>query len=185
MNKYIQKIAHRILAPEINALTTALEEANQESSSLKHVRDALQGQITKLERKVRRIDRPENVLLAYYHIDNVDARGMPPSYLRPDDKKEYLQRISELESVYRNKTFRELLAWSLNFHANLSVAGELDNGMGDQIKVSSEAARHMIAGIRAIWDLLVAAHTKDQQITNAKSQGGYDILSQSTEEEDN
>ncbi len=120
----------------------------------------------KLEKKLRRLEVPENILLKYYRIDNIGGNGLPPSYLKSDDKNNYTQRISELESVYRNPAFKELMAWSLNFHANMSVSGKITNEFGDEIDIKTDHAKHMISGIRSIWDLIVAAHNKEMEMKN-------------------
>ncbi len=175
MKKYLQKIARYILRYELNNTQEILRSSSQslEDSGKKIL--ILTHEKEKLEKKLKRYDRPENILLSYYRIDNIGSNGMPPSYLKPNDPNDYTQRISELESVYRNTAFREMMAWALNFHANISVSGKIKNQMGDEIDISSEHARYMIDGIKAIWELVTAAHFKDREITLKKQGGNFEI----------
>lgn len=163
--EYLKKIARRILRSELNDLEKSLA-----------VLVDLRKEKEKLEKKIRRLEQPENILLSYYRIDNIGSNGLPPSYLRPENVNEYTQRVHELESVYRNTAFRELMAWTLNFHANLAVVGKMENQYGDEIDVPSEHAKHMISGIKAVWELIVAAHTKDKELTAKKTTLNYDDM---------
>lgn len=169
MQKYFKKIARIILKDE-------LEEKREMVESLSRGLEGERIEIQRLQKRIKRLENPENILLQYYRIDNIGANGMPPSYLRPDNPNDYTQRISELESVYRNTAFRELMAWALNFHANLSVVGKMRNNMGDEIDVPTDHARHMISGIKAIWELVVAAHNKDRELTQSKVFDPYELM---------
>lgn len=162
MIKYLKSIARSILRSELNDYINEVQESRKEAEALSREKE-------KLEKKIKRMDDPETILLAHYRIDNVDTSGMPPSYLDPKNPTEYLQHIQELESVFRNKSFRELVAWSLNFHANISVTGRVKNQQGDEVEISSEKANDMIRGIRAIWELVVGAHNKERQIAGDKN----------------
>lgn len=152
--KYIKKIARFILKNELNDLNDKI--------------NILEKDHRKFQNKIKKLEDPENILLKNYRIDNININGMPPSYLSPDNKNEYIQKISELESIYRNKTFRELMAWSLNFHANLAITGHLKNEYGDIVEIKPEEGKYMIQGIRSIWELIVAAHNKDKEMREEK-----------------
>lgn len=133
------------------------------------MRESIASERDKLFRKVKRYQSEEEILLSYYRIDNVSPNGMPPLYLNPKNTGEYTQRINELESIYRNTAFRELIAWTLNFHANLAVSGKMKNSYGDEIEVPTEHAKHMISGVRAVWELILAAHLKDLELRAEKA----------------
>lgn len=165
MKQYLKEIARFILKDEL----IKLEESRLLVETLSRDKE-------KLLKKLKKFDTPQNVILNYYRIDNVAPNGMPPSYLQPENPTEYIQRVSELESVYRNGAFRELIAWSLNFHANLSVSGEITNDLGDQVHISSEKANDMIKGIRSIWDLIVAAHMKDAELSRNQNTDAHQAL---------
>lgn len=169
MQKYLKKIARSILSEELWGLELKIADAKQDSENLLD-------ENKKLQKKIKKLENPENILLQYYRIDNIGVNGMPPSYLKPEDPNEYTQRISELESIYRNTAFREMMAWALNFHANLSVVGKMRNDMGDEIDIPTDHARHMISGIKAIWELVVAAHNKDRELTSKKSFDPYELM---------
>lgn len=175
--KYLKKFAKLILKNE-------LKDHQLEKDALYSELQDIQSSKTKLEKKIKRLENPEHILLKYYRIDNVDIKGIPPSYLNPQDKNDYIQRISELESIYRNRAFRELIAWSLNFHANMAVSGRIINEFGDEIEISTDSAKNMISGIRAIWDLIVAGHNKDRELTPkaGDTNEAYDILDTQTVE---
>ncbi len=110
--------------------------------------------------------------------------GIPPSYLKPQDKNEYLIRIHDLDDVFHNKSFREMIAWTLNFHANLLASGTTKNEMGDVIEVKAEKAQSMIEGVRSIWKLIVAAHVKDEELKpkHDDTEEGHDIISELSDE---
>ncbi len=165
--EYLKKIAKIILKKEFSEI---VKEKETIYDQLQDIAKSKQ----KLEKKIKRLENPENILLKYYRIDNISPDGMPPSYLNPLDTNEYILRIHELEGIYRNKPFRELMAWSLNFHANLCAVGKIRNEMGDEIEISASKAQDMISGIKAIWELVVAAHNKDQEL-NAKEIDPYDV----------
>ncbi len=63
----------------------------------------------------------------------------------------------------------------------LSVSGKIVNEHGDEVNISSVKANDMIAGIRAIWDMVVAAHNKDRELS-AKAIDPYDIIGEPNEE---
>ncbi len=175
MNQYLQRLARRILKIEIDELRDRLSNSSVAISELSREKE-------KLQKKAKRLERPENILISYYRIDNIGSNGMPPSYLNPENPNEYTQRIHELESIYRNSAFREMMAWALNFHANICASGKITNELGDEIDIPTEHAKYMIDGIKSIWDLVVAAHLKDQELTVAKTGGVYDILDTTPEE---
>ncbi len=171
--KYLKKIARIILKSELFELKNDLElyrDKSFEETSKKE----------KLEKKIKRLENPEHILLQYYRIDNISSNGLPPSYLNPIDKNDYTQSISELESIYRNKAFREMMAWALNFHANICASGKIKNDQGDEIDIKAEKAQDMINGIRAIWELVVSAHNKDTELT-AKPIDPYGMLDEDEE----
>lgn len=174
---YIKKIAERILQKDLRAIYRELEDIRTSSDNLAREKN-------KLQQKIRRMERPENILLSHYRIDNIGVNGTPPSYLNPQNMNDYTQKIRELESIYRNEAFRELMAWSLNFHANMCASGKIKNEFGDEIEIPTEHAKHMIAGIKSIWDLVVAAHLKDMELTASKTVELSDIMDEPTEEGD-
>lgn len=171
--KSLKRFARFILKDELVNLLKEKEVLSNKIRDTEHEKE-------KLERKIKRPENPEDILLSYYRIDNAGANGMPPSYLNPKDQNDYTQRIHELESIYRNRAFREMMAWSLNFHANMAVSGKIRNERGDEIDIPTEHAIQMISGIKAIWQLVVNAHKKDIELTET-IRDPYDILDESTE----
>lgn len=162
MNTYLKKFASFILKSELEVLTVEVEESRKKIEALSREKE-------KLEKKAKFLETPKDILLKYYRIDNIGDDGLPPSYLKTEDPNEYGKQISELANVYRNTTFREMMAWSLNFHANMSFVGKLKNEFGDEIDVPSERSRDMIDGIKAIWELVVAAYKKDSKVRANKN----------------
>lgn len=175
MNKYLKQVARYILKDEIDAELIKLKESRD-------LNEALSSDKKKLEKKIKQMEDPEAILLKFYRIDNVSKDGMPPSYLDPNKPNEYVQRVTEIDSVFQNRSFREMVAWALNFHANMSVTGKIKNQFGDEIDISSQEANAMIKGIRSIWDLVVGAHNKNQQISKDKNFDKYALME--VEEED-
>lgn len=149
-------------------LKKELDNLSLEKQKLREILNDTLKEKEKLEKKIKKLENPENILLKYYRIDNIGENGIPPSYLNPQDKNDYTQKIHEIESIYRNTAFRELMAWSLNFHANLLASGKIKNEYGDEIEISSEQARYMIAGIKAIWEMVVAGHIKNNELMGKK-----------------
>ncbi len=160
--RFLKNFAKIILKEEIQQLDS---EINNLQEDLHRTEDSGNAIKLKLEKKIKKLTNPENILLKYYRIDNIGSDGLPPSYLNPSDKNEYTQRLSELESIYRNKAFREMMAWSLNFHANLLAVGKIETKEGDVIEIPASKAQDMINGIKAIWELVMAAHNKDSELT--------------------
>lgn len=163
MLKWFKKIPHLILTKEINEREDFIKDLVREN--------------TKLKKEIRKITDPENILLSHYRIDNVSSvDGTPPSFFNKEDKNEYTKKLSEINSVYHNGSFRELMAWSLNFHANLAVSGKVKNQEGDTVEIPTEQARYIIAGIRAIWELVVVSHVKDRELRDNKNFDPYESL---------
>lgn len=169
MIKYLKQLARNILKDEIEAELIKLKESRDFA-------EALSLEKKKIEKQLKQLEDPESIILKYYRIDNVDENGFPPSYLDKNNPTEYMQRVQELESVFRNKSFRELIAWSLNFHANMSVSEKLTNRQGEEIVVSSEKANNMIKGVRSIWDLIVGAHNTERKIQGDKKFDKYALM---------
>lgn len=167
--KYLKKIAKLILKTELQEIDKKLKESLASREILFSTQEDLIKKQTKLEKKLKKFESPENVLLSYYRIDNISSDGLPPSYLKTLDPNEKLQRIQELESVYRNTAFREVMAWSLNFHANIVANESITNKNGDVIEIPEGQARAMIQGVKAVWDLIVTAHVQEQELSSKKN----------------
>ncbi len=173
----VKKVASKILKKELSDFKITIDSWKEEAEKLKLSEK-------KLQRELKQFKNPTNILLAHYRIDNVSEDGIPPSYLKPQDKNEYLIRIHDLDDVFHNKSFREMIAWTLNFHANLLASGTTKNEMGDVIEVKAEKAQSMIEGVRSIWKLIVAAHVKDEELKpkHDDTEEGHDIISELSDE---
>lgn len=137
------------------------------------------------KKKLEEVTVEQDILLKYYKIDNIGSDGIPPSYLPTDNPELYLSKLKELNDVYSNETFRELMAYILNFHANIAATGKIKNKKGDMIDVQVEHVPHMVSAIKSIWELIVGARLKKRQIETSQQYDEYDIMNTADIEEGN
>lgn len=175
MNKYIKKFALSIVQDEISEKNNLLKESQK-------VIEALSRENETLRKKYSEVIEDHEIILKDYRVDNIGADGVPPSYLPLNDEKLYKAKIMELNDVYSNETFRELLAYIINFHANLAVTGKIRNDKGDMVDIPVEHVQYMVRGIKSVWELIVGARRKKKELDTSQDFNAYDILPMPTEE---
>lgn len=137
---------------------------------------ALSGELEKTKKKLSKVIEEHEIILKDYRVDNIGADGIPPSYLPANDEKLYKAKIFELNDVFKNETFREMLSYSINFHANLAVTGQVKNEQGDMVDIPTEHVQYMVKGIKSIWELLVAARNRKKQIETVEKFDPHEIM---------
>lgn len=175
MKKYLKKVAWALLKEEINEKNKLIKESQKAI-------EALSRDIKKIKNELSLMSEDHKIILKDYKVDNIGSDGIPPSYLPVNDEKLYKAKIQELNDVFNNETFREMLAYALNFHANLAVTGKVKNENGDVVDIPTEHVQHMVRGIKSIWELISAARKKKRELDTSNNFDPYAIIDLPTEE---
>lgn len=178
MEKYLKKFARFLLEDEIMEKNKLLKESQELLETLSRERNLYKQRLLK-------VTEEQEIILKHYRVDNIGADGIPPSYLPVGDTKLYYEKVAELNEVYTNETFRELMAYLLNFHANIGATGKLKNANGDMIDIDTKHIPHMVSAIKSVWELIVGAKEKKKELDSGQEFDKYDILGTADIEEGN
>lgn len=176
--KPLKLLAKFLLKDELMEKDIILKESQTMIEALSRERNNYKNQLNQ-------VTREHHIILKHYKIDNIGADGIPPSYLPTNNSEQYLMKINELNAVYSNETFRELLAYLLNFHANMAATGKIKNAKGDMIDIPTEHVQHMVSAIKSVWELIVGARMKKKQLETSQDVNPYDIIDTADIEEGN
>lgn len=176
MKTYLRKLALLIIGNELEEKNNLLKESQKAIETLSRENEII-------KKKYSAVIEDHEIIFKNYRVDNIGADGVPPSYLPFNDEKLYKAKIMELNDVYSNETFRELLAYIINFHANLAVTGKIKNDKGDFVDIPVEHVQYMVRGIKSVWELIVGAKHKKKELDTSQDFDKYAILSGSTEED--
>lgn len=175
MKKYLRKIALGLVKDEIEEKNSLIKESQK-------MIETLSRDLKTVRKKLDLVTKDHLIVLKDYRVDNIGADGIPPSYLPTKDPELYNAKIKELNSVFYNETFREMLAYALNFHANLAVTGKIKNENGDMVDIPTKHVKHMVRGIKSVWELIAAAHRKQKELDTSNDFDPHAILDMPTEE---
>lgn len=105
--------------------------------------------------------------LPMIHFHNVDEEGKPPHYLsglNDDLRKQY---IAELNAIYINEKFQEVLNYTINLLGNHSIQKATDENMRN--------GRIAIVGIRTLLKEFKDAHA--EYVDSMKGKDDFDPMS--------
>lgn len=96
---------------------------------------------------------------------NLAADDLPKNFLPEDtESQEYKLKIGELANIYTNQTFKELIAYLVNYQGNFSLRhnanSELKKGNG----------MHIVTGVEMVYSMIVGAYEKYREGVDADNQ---------------